>query len=249
MEECDILVYDITDSDAARKTFVAMLDEPLVDQVISGHASDDSVAEMFDGFRIKGMHVTTCDDNCASIISNGILPLCEVLSRGCALGKFLEEHLEIDLRDNAQLLDSSSLKALPPLIRSKLRSDNRVSAYLHSVSKDEGYYERPEFLHDCVSQRPFEAQRVIESKWREGKSSFCVYFEVPFQNVSTISYVYAADEQEGGRNANWLSSVICELLCLARKVGEGEVDSSIVMTLKPGLIVSPEFITDVAICP
>ena len=57
MEECDILVYDITDSDAARKTFVAMLDEPLVDQVISGHASDDSVAEMFDGFSIKGMHV------------------------------------------------------------------------------------------------------------------------------------------------------------------------------------------------
>lgn len=111
MEECDILVYDITDSDAARKTFVAMLDEPLVDQVISGLASDDSVAEMFDGFRIKGMHVTTCDDNCASIISNGILPLCEVLSRGCALGKFLEGHLEIDLRDNAQLLDSSSLKS------------------------------------------------------------------------------------------------------------------------------------------
>lgn len=81
------------------------------------------------------------------------------------------------------------------------------------------------------------------------KELLCVYFEVPFQNVSTISYVYAADEQEGGRNANWLSSVICELLCLARQVDEGEVDSSIVMTLKPGLIVSPEFITDVAICP
>lgn len=240
--------YDISNSDAALKTLIAILDNPLVNRLISGHADEGDADEMLDSFQLKGMHVTTCDDNCDSIWSNGILPLCDVLSGDYALGKFLRDCQGINLQDEDLLREYHYKPAQLSVVTSKMHSDNRVSAYLHSRSRDEGYYERPEFLYNCISRLSFQKQQEIVTKWLEGKRTFCVHFEVALRDVATINGILPVDGQEDEHSVKWSRTIILSLLTLAQKVSEGRIDENIVMTLNPGLIVGPESITDIVMC-
>lgn len=242
------MIFDISNGNTALKTLIAMLDNPLVDHLISGYADDSDAEDMLDNFQLKGMHVTTCDDNCESIRSNGILPLCDVLSGDYALGKFLRDCQGIDLRDEDLLRECFYAPAQLSVITSKLYSDNRVSAYLHSRSRDEGYYERPEFLYNCISRLSFQKQQEIVTKWLEGKRTFCVHFEVALRDVATINDILPVDGQEDEYSAKWVHTIILNLLTLAQKVSEGQIDENIVMTLKPELIVGPESITNIVMC-
>lgn len=233
------MLYNILDITSAERTFKDML------QFASAtNDSDDMSCKRHSSnqldqttLTLRCRHITTCENEGASILQYGILPLRRVLNNpSLPLARFIKNEINISFCNGQAFLGNHELPYWSDAV-TKIRNDNRVNGFLTDTGRIcdlDGYDRRPEIIFSCCQSAGIDATTriAIESNWSDRFKPYAVTFDVKFRHINSIGGIYGSDQDN-------FDETTLQLLNLAKAVYAGKATESIPVTLKEDFTVEP----------